>query len=58
MINRMELCIIMDNYYFQDSDYEWMREAILEAKKAEQLGEVPIGAVIVKNGEVIGRGIT
>ena len=46
----------MDNYYFQDSDYEWMREAILEAKKAEQLGEVPIGAVIVKNGEVIGRG--
>ena len=46
----------MDNYYFQDSDYEWMREAIIEAKKAEQLGEVPIGAVIVKNGEVIGRG--
>ncbi|WP_052487989.1 tRNA adenosine(34) deaminase TadA [Gordoniibacillus kamchatkensis] len=34
----------------------WMREAIAEARKAEQLQEVPIGAVIVKNGEVIGRG--
>lgn len=33
-----------------------MQEAIDEAKKAEQIGEVPIGAVIVKNGEVIGRG--
>nr|WP_231571616.1 tRNA adenosine(34) deaminase TadA [Paenibacillus sp. VKM B-2647] len=38
-------------------DHEmWMREAIAEARKAEQLQEVPIGAVIVKNGEVIGRG--
>lgn len=34
----------------------WMQEAIAEAKKAEEIGEVPIGAVIVKNGEVIGRG--
>ncbi|WP_425429478.1 tRNA adenosine(34) deaminase TadA [Domibacillus antri] len=30
-----------------------MKLAIEEAKKAEQLGEVPIGAVIVKNNEVI-----
>jgi tRNA(adenine34) deaminase len=34
----------------------WMREAIREARKAEELQEVPIGAVIVKNGEIIGRG--
>ncbi|MFC7440204.1 tRNA adenosine(34) deaminase TadA [Laceyella putida] len=34
----------------------WMQEALLEAKKAEALGEVPIGAVIVKDGQVIGRG--
>ena len=27
----------------------WMREAIAEAYKAEALGEVPIGAVIVQN---------
>jgi tRNA(adenine34) deaminase len=38
-------------------DYEtFMREALLEAKKAEEIGEVPIGAVVVRNGEVIGRG--
>ncbi|MFC0216424.1 tRNA adenosine(34) deaminase TadA [Paenibacillus chartarius] len=34
----------------------WMREAIAEARKAEALREVPIGAVIVKNGAIIGRG--
>jgi tRNA(adenine34) deaminase len=34
----------------------WMQEAIREAKKAAALGEVPIGAVIVRGGQVIGRG--
>ncbi|MFK4565887.1 tRNA(adenine34) deaminase [Enterococcus sp. UD-01] len=34
----------------------FMREAIKEAKKAEGLAEVPIGAVVVRNGEIIGRG--
>lgn len=34
----------------------WMRLAIAEARKAEALGEVPIGAVIVRNNEIIGRG--
>ncbi|QSF45205.1 tRNA adenosine(34) deaminase TadA [Paenibacillus tianjinensis] len=34
----------------------WMREAIAEARKAESLGEVPIGAVVVRHGEIIGRG--
>ncbi|MGO4532975.1 tRNA adenosine(34) deaminase TadA [Paenibacillus sp. 2TAF8] len=34
----------------------WMRQAIAEAQKAEALGEVPIGAVIVRNNEIIGRG--
>lgn len=33
-----------------------MEEAILEAKKAEKINEVPIGAVVVRNGEIIGRG--
>ncbi|GIP40919.1 tRNA-specific adenosine deaminase [Paenibacillus sp. J31TS4] len=35
---------------------DWMREAIREAKKAEAIGEVPIGAVLVRDGEIIGRG--
>ncbi|MEN0641597.1 tRNA adenosine(34) deaminase TadA [Alkalicoccobacillus gibsonii] len=38
----------------QDHEY-WMRQAIREAEKAEALGEVPIGAVIVKDGEVVAR---
>ena len=33
-----------------------MSEALEEAKKAKELGEIPIGAVIVKDGEIIGRG--
>lgn len=38
-------------------DHEkWMEAAINEARKAESLGEVPIGAVIVKNETIIGRG--
>ncbi len=32
---------------------EFMKLAIMEAKKAAEKGEVPVGAVIVKNGEVI-----
>ncbi len=35
---------------------DFMREALAEAQKAFQLDEVPIGAVVVKNGTIIGRG--
>ncbi|CAM4470667.1 tRNA adenosine(34) deaminase TadA [Paenibacillus tarimensis] len=38
------------------ADELFMQEAILEAKKAEALREVPIGAVVVKDGVIIGRG--
>lgn len=34
----------------------WMREAIVEARKAEALGEVPIGAIVVFQEKIIGRG--
>lgn len=37
-------------------DAHWMQEAIAEARKAEGLSEVPIGAVIVKDGVIVGRG--
>ena len=33
-----------------------MKQALLQAKKAKELGEVPIGCVIVQDGKVIGRG--
>ena len=35
---------------------KFMRVAIEEAKKCAMLDEVPVGAVVVKNGEIIGRG--
>ncbi|WP_313469853.1 tRNA adenosine(34) deaminase TadA [Carnobacterium sp.] len=39
----------------EEKEY-FMHEAIKEAKKAEAKMEVPIGAVIVLHGEIIGRG--
>jgi tRNA(adenine34) deaminase len=33
-----------------------MRQALLLAREAAAAGEVPVGAVVVRNGEVIGRG--
>jgi tRNA(adenine34) deaminase len=38
------------------SDEEFMRQALDLAREAEQAGEVPVGAVIVLSGQVIGRG--
>ncbi|MDO4558077.1 MAG: tRNA adenosine(34) deaminase TadA [Planctomycetia bacterium] len=39
----------------ESSAEHWMREAIAEAELAESEGEVPIGAVIVRNGRIIAR---
>lgn len=35
---------------------DYMREALSLAREAAQEGEVPVGCVIVKDGEIIGRG--
>lgn len=35
---------------------KYMREALRLARKAMELGEVPIGCVIVREGKIIGRG--
>ncbi len=37
-------------------DEKYMKEALKQAKKAYELGEVPIGCVIVYQGKIIGRG--
>ena len=42
------------NAHSPDDDY--MREALRLAEQAAQEGEVPVGAVVVKAGEIIGRG--
>ena len=39
-----------------EQDEKFMREALLEAKASAAAGEIPIGAVVVWKGRVIGRG--
>lgn len=48
----------MDEELLQPEDYDrrFMAAALEEALSAKALGEVPIGAVIVRDGEIIGRG--
>lgn len=38
------------------NDADFMRVALALAKQAELSGEVPVGAIVVKNGTIIGRG--
>jgi len=38
------------------SDEKWMKLALVEAKKSYDSNEVPVGAIIVHNNEIIGRG--
>jgi tRNA(adenine34) deaminase len=40
----------------QQDDNRWMREALKEAEKAAEKGEVPVGAVVVAGNRIIGRG--
>lgn len=39
-----------------DAEERFMRAALKQANKALELGEVPIGCVIVREGKIIGRG--
>jgi tRNA(adenine34) deaminase len=39
-----------------NSDELWMQEALRQAQRALQAGEVPVGAVVVCNARVVGRG--
>ncbi len=37
-------------------DQYWMEQALVYAKQAEQLDEIPVGAIIVKNNQLISAG--
>lgn len=39
-----------------EDDAKWMRAALVLAEEAEVAGEVPVGCVLIANGEVIGLG--
>lgn len=38
------------------ADADWMELALEQAALAGQAGEVPVGALVIKDGEIIGRG--
>ena len=40
----------------EDDINYFMRKALALAQVAAEVGEVPVGAIVVKNGEIIGRG--
>ena len=37
-------------------DESWMEQALEQARLAAQAGEVPVGALVIKDGEIIGLG--
>ena len=41
----------MDN-----TDIHYMQQALAEAKKAYAMGEIPVGCIIVAEGQIVGRG--
>ncbi len=47
----------MNTQHESRSDELWMEEALRQAAAAERLGEVPVGAVVVCDGRVVGRGL-
>ncbi len=38
------------------TDIHWMSRAMELARRAEEVGEVPVGAVVVRDGELLGSG--
>ncbi|HHQ4706518.1 tRNA adenosine(34) deaminase TadA [Aeromonas veronii] len=39
-----------------EQDEQWMRHAMALAARAEGIGEIPVGAVLVLDGQVVGEG--
>ena len=61
-IRRLEVRILsgvfIDEKIYMDKaeDEKWMREALKEAENSFSREEVPVGAIVVKDGKIIGRG--
>lgn len=50
------LKVSVDTGLRNDHDQDYMRQALTLAEHARQQGEVPVGAVLVMDGEVVGEG--
>jgi tRNA(adenine34) deaminase len=48
--------IFMSTQPLSAPDEAWMRRALTLAQRAQDQGEVPVGAVLVKDGAIIGEG--
>lgn len=46
---------MLPDWVFDDDDHRFMREALREAEAAGNRGEVPVGAVVVQEGNIIAR---
>jgi tRNA(adenine34) deaminase len=46
---------LMNSHFEMQSDESFMREALRLAAKAREANEVPVGAVVVRAGRIIGR---
>ena len=46
----------IEPYIFTPQDHIWMQAALSLAQRAADLGEVPVGAVLVHDGQIIGEG--
>jgi len=47
---------LMSRVEIEMSDTEYMQRALALAREAAAVGEVPVGAVVVRDGEIIGEG--
>jgi tRNA(adenine34) deaminase len=45
-----------DTRHLTTTDELWMQEALRAAQRALEAGEVPVGAVVVSDGRIVGRG--
>src|SRR5256714_13083711 len=46
----------MNDHSATTSDELWMEEALSVAQRALNAGEVPVGAIVVRAGKIVGRG--
>jgi tRNA(Arg) A34 adenosine deaminase TadA len=46
---------MLPEWVFDDGDHRFMTEALAEAEAAASRGEVPVGAVVTRGGEIIAR---
>ncbi len=46
----------MENSARPSNDDAWMQLALVQARQAAEAGEVPVGALVVKDGEIVGQG--